>query len=79
MLIAITAKAWEVSFDEKALTLFLEKLSSTNSGPELFNSLIQDLMFIPGLREKILVEFRSPDRSDNLSKSVGEFFQAVNQ
>ena len=78
VLIAITAKAWEVLFDEKTLTLFLEKLSSTNSGPELFNSLIQDLMFMPGLREKILTEFRSPDRSDNLSKSVGEFFQAVN-
>ena len=79
VLIAITAKAWEVLFEEKILKLFLEKLSNTNTGPELFNSLIQDLMFMPGLREKILLEFRKPNRSDNLSKSVGEFFKAVTQ
>lgn len=78
VLIAITAKVWDILFDEKTLKLFLEKLSATTAGPELFNSLIQDLIFMPGLREKILIEFRNPDRSECLSKSVGEFFQAVN-
>ena len=77
VLVAIAAKTWEVLSDEKILNLFLEKLSCSNAGPELFNSLMQDLMFMPGLREKILLEFRNPNRSENLSKAVGTFFQVV--
>lgn len=77
VLVAIAAKTWEVLSDEKTLKLFLEKLSNVNAGPELFNSLMQDLMFMPGLREKILLAFRNPNRSENLSKAVGNFFQAI--
>jgi len=77
MLVAIAAKTWEVLADEKTLKLFLEKLSCSNAGYELFNSLMLDLMFMPGLREKILLEFRNPNRSENLSKAVGTFFQTV--
>jgi len=77
VLVAIAAKTWEVLSDEKILNLFLEKLACCNTGPELFNSLMQDLMFMPGLREKILLEFRNPNRTENLSKAVGTFFQAI--
>jgi len=77
VLVAIAAKVWEVLSDEKILKLFLEKLACSNAGPELFNSLLQDLMFMPGLREKILLEFRNQNRSENLSKAVGTFFQTI--
>ena len=78
-LIAISAKAWEVLHEDDIRRLYLEQLAANPMGAELFNSLIIDLMFIPGLREKIMAEFRNPQRSELLSKSVGQFFQAMNQ
>jgi len=77
ILVAIAAKAWEVLENEKTLKLFLEKLANSDAGAELFNSLMVDLMFMPGFRDNILAEFRNPDRSEKLSRAVGAFFQSV--
>jgi len=77
VLVAIIAKSWEVLNDQTILKQFLERLAINQSGPELFNALIMDLMFIPGFREKVLAEFRDTQRSENLSIAVGQFFQSM--
>ncbi len=77
ILIAIAAKAWEFLEDPKMLHLFLEKLANPKIETRLFNALLVDLMFIPEFRERIMTEFRNPDRSEDLSNAVGQFFQSV--
>jgi len=77
VIIAISAKAWQCLEDEKLRRLFLDNLSNNQAGQDYFNAVIIDLMFIPGMRVRILGDFRNPERSESLSNAVGQFFQSV--
>jgi len=77
ILVAIAAKDWASLQDNDLRQRFLNKLADNPSGQELFNAVVSDLMFIPGMRPLILEEFRKTDRTDALSNAVGLFFKAI--
>ncbi|MDH3326657.1 MAG: DUF3549 family protein [Gammaproteobacteria bacterium] len=77
VLVMIAAKSWEALEDNVLLTLYLEKLALNTNGIPLFNALMNDQMFMPGKRNKILQIFRNPERSEALSTAVGSFFQQM--
>ena len=79
VLIAISAKAWQCLEDDITRNLFLNNLAKNCAGQDYFNAVVIDLMFIPGMRTRVLSDFRKPERSDSLSNAVGEFFQSVSQ
>ncbi len=79
VLIAISAKAWQCLEDDFTRSLFLNRLAKNSAGQDYFNAVVIDLMFIPGMRTRVLSDFRNPERSDALSNAVGEFFQSVAQ
>jgi len=79
VLIAISAKAWHCLEDDSTRNLFLNRLATNNAGQDYFNAVVIDLMFIPGMRARILADFRNPDRSEVLSNAVGAFFQSISE
>jgi len=82
VLATIAGRCWTLMIDSQFLSAFLEALARTNSLAEqdikqqaAFNSIVSDLMFIPGLRKPILEKFRSQERSQALTQAIGAFFQ----
>jgi hypothetical protein len=73
---AISAKCWPELKDPEIFALFLEALAKNPHGQNSFNAIISDLLFIPGMREVMLQQFRSPDRSPGLARAIGAFFQS---
>lgn len=53
---------------------YLEALASSEAGQVGFSRILADLMFMPDLRALILQQFRSPERSEALSRAIGEMF-----
>ncbi len=79
---AISARCWLELQDPELLALFLEALAKQvladkTSGQNAFNAVINDLVFIPGMRKVILKQFRSPDRSSTLVRAIGAFFNQL--
>jgi len=82
VLATIAGRCWILMTNSQFLSVFLEALARTNSLSEqdiqqqaAFNSIVSDLMFIPGLRKPILEKFRSQERSPALTQAIGAFFQ----
>jgi len=82
VLTAIAGRCWLLMKNKLFLSSFLEALAKTSSLAEqqiqqqaAFNSIVADLMFIPGLRKPILEKFRSTERSQALTQAIGAFFQ----
>jgi hypothetical protein len=71
---ALASRCWASLQYPELLKLFLEKLAINQTGQECFNRVMADLMFIPTLRALTLQQFRSPERSDELSKAIGGMF-----
>lgn len=46
-------------------------------GQDIFTALITDTMTLPGMRERILVAFRNPDRSPELSAAIGSMMSTL--
>ncbi len=75
ILAAIASRCWK-DLDDPALCLqFLEALANNPIGQGCFNQVIADLVFIPGMRHRIMACFRNPDRSSQLSQAIGGLFQ----
>ncbi|MFW1677909.1 DUF3549 family protein [Pontibacter sp. JAM-7] len=71
---AIATRCTDALQHPELLHPFLEKLAAGKAGQAGFSRILSDLMFIPALRGLILLQFRSNQRSEMLSKAIGEMF-----
>lgn len=71
---ALASRCWASLQYPELLKLFLETLAENNAGQACFNRVMADLMFIPTLRALTLQQFRSPERSEALSRAIGGMF-----
>ena len=75
ILASISGRCWLTLQNEKTIALFLEALSKCPEGQAFFNLVIVDLINIPGMQESIFKAIKSPERSESLSKAIGELFK----
>lgn len=71
---ALASRCWASLQYPELLKLFLQTLAENNAGQACFNRVMADLMFIPTLRALTLQQFRSPERSEALSRAIGGMF-----
>lgn len=77
VLAAIAGRAWEHLENTSIRRMFLENLAQCEAGQRAFDHILSDLLFMPGLRQKLLEDLRSPDCSEQLTSAIGAFFQSV--
>ncbi len=77
LLIAIAGRAWEALHDDALRLRYLEALVSTAQGRELFPALMRDLLFVPGMRPRLLASFRDAARSPQLVAAIGALLQGA--
>ncbi len=77
VLASIAGRAWETLEDSALRFSFLKNLASCDAGQRAFDSIIADLLFLPGLRQLIKEDFRKPERSEQLASAIGAFYQSV--
>lgn len=70
VLATITGRIWRVLEQDLLCQMFLEQLAHNNAGQEGFNQLIADVMYLPNMRQHIMVAIRSPQRSKALTLAV---------
>jgi len=76
VLASVSGRCWLTLKNPDIINLFLEALANCSEGQEFFNLVIVDLINIPGMQESILKAVKSPDRSEVLSKAIGELFKS---
>jgi len=76
VLASVSGRCWLTLKNQETINLFLEALANCNEGQEFFNLVIVDLINIPGMQESILKAVKSADRSEALSKAIGELFKS---
>ena len=74
VMVAIATRCHETLNFPDVLHAFLEALAVSEAGQSGFSRILADLMFIPTLRVLILQDLRNPERSEALSKAIGEMF-----
>lgn len=74
LLATIGSRCWVVLNDEEICLKYLQRLAENNAGQASFALMLQDLLYLPDMREKIMKGLRNPERGEALSKAVGEFF-----
>jgi hypothetical protein len=74
VLAAIATRCHQVLQHTEVLSLYLEKLATSEAGQTGFSRILADLMFMPVMRALILQSFRNPNRSDALSSAIGKMF-----
>ena len=72
---AISGRSWRDLENESLRQAFVEKLAQQEQ--MAFSAIIADLIMIPGMRELILGEMRSENRSPELAKKFGAFMQGM--
>ncbi len=81
LLAVICSRCWNNLKEPWLMQLFLEALATTNntnaSNAEAFNIMVSDLLFIPGMRETLLEQFSNPQRSNELTIAIGEFYSST--
>lgn len=74
VIVAVATRCTESLQEPELLQVFLEQLAAGKAGQAGFSRILSDLMFIPTLRALILMQFRNQERSEALSKAIGEMF-----
>lgn len=78
VLATISGRCWHLIPHPEILSAFLEALALANiQHQDAFKAILSDLMFIPGMRDTILQAFRSPNRSEQLTQAIGDFFNTL--
>lgn len=77
LLAAIAARAWDSLTEEQTGLLFLERLADNRVGQAVFNEMLADLMFIPGMRDPLFAGLRNPQRSEKLARALEGLFAAL--
>ena len=72
---AISGRSWRDLENESLRQAFVEKLAQQEQ--MAFSAIIADLIMIPRMRELILGEMRSENRSPELAKKFGAFMQGM--
>lgn len=72
---AISGRSWRDLENEGLRQAFIEKLAHQEQ--MAFTAIIADLIMIPGMRDLILGEMRSENRSPELAKKFGAFMQGM--
>ena len=67
ILAAIGGRAWESLREPATLHAYIERLASQGVGQDIFNHCLADLMRLPGFRDGVLAELRSPARSQRVA------------
>lgn len=73
LLITLSGRCWLALTDKVTLMAYFEHLIACND-PALFNSIFKDLVAIPVIRPIAFQCMRDSDRSDALSKAIGQLF-----
>ena len=76
---SISGRCWTYLNQTEMMHAFLENLAQCPEGQEFFNLVILDLVNIPGIQATLNTAIRSPDRSAQLSRAIGELFQQFTQ
>lgn len=79
VLASISGRCWNTLKQEKLIRLFLESLARCSEGQEFFNLIIVDLINIPGMQQPMHTAIRQTERSEELSRAIGELFQHFTQ
>jgi len=74
ILAIISGRMEQVLKQEEICQHFVEQLADNDAGYTGFSHLLADIMYMPGMREYIMQALRSPNRSDKLSRLVGQLF-----
>lgn len=74
VIVAIATRCSSALQAPEVLLPFLERLAQGKAGQAGFSRVLADLMFMPAQRALIMQAFRSPERSEQLSKAIGEMF-----
>lgn len=74
VIVAVATRCTESLQEPEILQRFLEKLAINKAGQAGFSRILSDLMFMPVMRALILMQFRNQQRSEALSKAIGEMF-----
>ena len=77
LLVAISGRAWEALLDDRLRDLFLERLADNDQGEDFFNNVLNDLLFIPGLRNNLRAALRNRQGSSRLGDAIERFFATV--
>ncbi len=75
LLAIICGRCWQELTQPWAMQLFLEALAQTPENSKAFDIMVADLLFIPGMREHVLLQFRNPERSEALTLAIGRFYK----
>ena len=71
----LPGRLWSALEKDGFRQVFVEKLAKQDQMG--FSAIIADLIMIPGMRDLILGEMRSENRSPELAKKFGAFMQGV--
>ncbi|GGO83043.1 hypothetical protein GCM10011348_25850 [Marinobacterium nitratireducens] len=74
VIVALATRCCESLKDPELLQPFLERLAAGEAGQAGFSRVLADLMFMPSLRGPIMAALRNPERSETLSRAIGEMF-----
>jgi len=74
VIVAIATRCCDSLTDPGLLQPFLERLAAGEAGQTGFSRVLADLMFMPALRGPVMAALRNPQRSETLSKAIGEMF-----
>ena len=74
ILATIAGRLWAQLEQDTICTLFVERLADNDADYSGFSQVLADVIYMPGLRVHIMDALRSPQRSDVLTKRVGEIF-----
>lgn len=77
ILVAISGRGWGALCDPELRLRFLECLARCQAVEGVFSQVVADLLFIPGMRPMLLESFRSPERSAELTRAIGELMDGV--
>lgn len=77
VLAAIAGRCWLSLENTELRLLFLESLALCESGQQAFDSILADLLFMPGLRQLIKDDFKNPKNSEQLTRSIEAFLTSV--
>ena len=79
VLLAISNRAWESLRRDRLADLFLDRLAGCEGGQALFNAVMADLLYLPGMREPMLKAMRNPQRPAHVAAAIGGLFAAYDR
>ncbi len=74
VLAIIAGRCWLVLQQPDTCLNFVEQLAINTTGQSVFNHIISDLIYLPGMREPMMKALRSPEVSSNLARAARLMF-----